>query len=121
MNAQQLTVQFEKLADRVTSDRKYLDEVVKDAKSAADKLAILQKDFEREVALLKRSCETAEAQLKSVEAVLARLTETEKQLALVQLRLDDMKLNWEKWVVRVWSLAGPLVGIALAYILGLKK
>lgn len=47
--------------------------------------------------------------------------EQEKEIALLKQRVDDMRLTTEKWVMRVWALVGPIVGVLLAYYLGIKK
>lgn len=47
--------------------------------------------------------------------------EQEKATGLLGQRVEDMRLNWEKWLMRVWALIGPISGVLLAYFLGIKK
>lgn len=72
------------------------------------------RELSREVAILK------EHRLVVINEM-QRLRELETRVALVEQRVDDMRLGWDRWLTRAWMILAPVVAAIAAYYLGLRK
>lgn len=116
MKAPELKAALDVVIERVENLRRELDAVVKEV-DRLDSHRTAEKVFE----LTRRMEEAVLSSRTTSDTFNVFHRETERELALLKQKVEDLRLNWEKWLMRLWALVGPISGVLLAYFLGIKR